>query len=70
MMVGLLTELQKDSLIEQQFDNNQFFNPVQDGNNNWIISTQEIDNCVNPNFDWVKSLSLIEFVPKTSDIEL
>jgi len=40
---------------------------VEDGNTppNWIISTQEIDQCVNPEFMWVKDLPLIEWVPPT-----
>ncbi len=63
-MVGLLTELQKDSLIGQEFAPDSYFNPVQDNDDNWIISQEEMNGCTNVNFQWVKNLSLIEFVPK------
>jgi hypothetical protein len=64
MMVALLTIEQKDSLIGQQYASDSYFNPIQDINNNWIISTQEVDQCINPNFMWVKDLPLIEYIPK------
>lgn len=62
--VGLLTESQKDSLIGQLYDEDSYFNPIQDDFDQWIISTEEIDFCVNPEFMWVKDLPLIEYVPK------
>ena len=46
-----------------QLQNGWYFNPVQDGNGDWIISTQEIDNNTNPDVIWVKDLPLIEYVP-------
>ena len=52
--VGLLTELQKDSLLGQEFAPDSYFNPIQDANDNWIISVEEIEFCVNPEFQWVK----------------
>jgi hypothetical protein len=64
MMVALLTIEQKDSLIGQQYASDSYFNPIQDINNNWIISTQEVDQCINPNFIWVKDLPTIEYIPK------
>jgi hypothetical protein len=59
--VGLLTIPQKDSLLGHKYNEDTYFNPVQDTNTNWIISTQEIDYCINPDFDWVKTLPLIEW---------
>jgi hypothetical protein len=64
--VGLLTESQKDSLIGQLYDDDSYFNPIQDANDNWIISIEEIDQCVNPEFQWVKTLPLIDYKPKPS----
>ena len=61
--VGLLTEEQKDKLIGQQFMLDVYFNPVQDNNDNWIISVEEIDQC-NNEFSWVKELELITYEPK------
>jgi hypothetical protein len=64
IQVGLLTEIQKDELIGQLYDEDSYFNPIQDVNDNWIISIEEIDQCVNPNFMWVKDLPLIPYEPK------
>ena len=64
--VGLLTETQKDSLIGQLYDEDSYFNPIQDDFDNWIISVEEMDFCVNPEFQWVKDLPLIDYKPKPS----
>ena len=67
IQVGLLTESQKDSLVGQLYDDDSYFNPIQDDFDQWVISTEEIDFCVNPEFQWVKELPLIEYVPKPVD---
>ena len=64
IQVGLLTEVQKDELVGQMYDEDSYFNPIQDLNDNWIISVEEIDQCVNPTFMWVKELPLIPYEPK------
>jgi len=64
--VGLLTESQKNELVGQLYDEDSYFNPIQDLDENWIISVEEIDQCVNPEFQWVKNLPLIEYKPKPS----
>ena len=68
LYVGLLTEVQKDSLLIQQYAPDCYFNPIQDLNNNWIISVEEIANCVNDEFIWVKDLELIVYVPKENPL--
>ena len=64
--VGLLTETQKDSLVGQLYDEDSYFNPIQDISDQWIISSEEMDFCVNPEFQWVKDLPLIDYKPKPS----
>ena len=64
--VGLLTETQKDSLVGQMYDEDSYFNPIQDDFDNWIISIEEMEFCVNPEFAWVKDLPLIDYKPKPS----
>lgn len=64
--VGLLTETQKDSLIGQLYDEDSYFNPIQDISDQWIISVEEMEFCVNPEFAWVKDLPLIDYKPKPS----
>ena len=66
--VGLLTETQKDSLIGQLYDEDSYFNPIQDEFDNWIISVEEMEQCINTDFLWVKDLELIEYVPKPTTI--
>jgi hypothetical protein len=66
IQVGLLTESQKDSLVGQMYDEDSFFNPITDLDDQWIISVEEMEFCVNPEFMWVKDLPLIEYKPKPS----
>tara|TARA_R110000868_G_scaffold259641_1_gene517867 strand:- start:153 stop:416 length:264 start_codon:yes stop_codon:yes gene_type:complete len=64
LYVGLLTEQQKNDLILQWYAPDCYFNPLQDLNENWIISVEEMANCTNEEFMWVKDLPLILYVPK------
>jgi hypothetical protein len=64
--VGLLTESQKNELVGQLYDEDSYFNPIQDISEQWIISVEEMEFCVNPEFMWVKDLPLIEYIPKPS----
>jgi hypothetical protein len=64
MIVAQLTPEQADELKGKEFVQDNYFNPIQDVNDNWIISVEEIDQCVNPEFMWVKELPLIPYEPK------
>jgi hypothetical protein len=64
ILVGLLTETQKEQLVGQWYETDSFFNPIQDINDNWVISIEEMHDCVNPDFMWVKDLEQIEYQPK------
>lgn len=63
-LVGILNQEQKDSLVGQLYTDDSYFNPIQDFYDNWIISTEEMINCTNEQFEWVKDLELIEYKPK------
>jgi len=65
IQVALLTEQQKDQLVGQQYAPDSYFNPIQDEDNNWIISIEETQAT---DIQWVKELALIEFKPKPSPI--
>lgn len=71
--VAILTEEQYNLLVGQEYETDSFFNPVLDCNENWIISEQEIDQCVNPDFDFIKTLPLIDwcgpYVPVSGSTE-
>ena len=60
-MIAILTTEQKDLLVGQTYDGVCFYNPIQDINNNWIISEEEINQT---NLEWLKSLPLSEYLPK------
>lgn len=64
ILVGLLTLEQKNDIFEMLYDEDSYFNPIQDADDNWIISIEEIENCNVEQFQWVKQLPLIEYKPK------
>ena len=68
MIVGLLTIEEKDLLIGQQYAPDSYFNPIQDSLGDWVISTEEIDQNTNPDFDWLNDINLIEYKPKASPV--
>ena len=71
-MIAIITELQKDILVGKQFEMDSFFNPIQDLNNNWIISEIEYYYCLglwyldelNAELIFIKDLSLSIYEPK------
>ena len=65
IQVGLLTEVQKDELVGQWYAPDSYFNPIETAiENQWVISQEEMQQNVNPSFDWVKDLPLIPYEPK------
>jgi hypothetical protein len=62
MKVGLLTLEQKEDIQYKLFAPDSYFHAVLDGNDNWIITQQQMDNCINPDYLWVKELPLIDWV--------
>ena len=63
MIVGLLTIEEKDLLVGKQYAPDSYFNPIQDSVGDWVISTEEIDQNTNADFDWLKDINLIEYSP-------
>ena len=64
IQVGLLTETQRDEVWGQQYMDDSYMYPIQDVDDNWIMSQEVMEQCVNPDFLWVKDLPLIEYKPK------
>lgn len=60
MTVTLLTPEQKGLLIWQPYEPGAVFFPIQDKDNNWIISAEEVNGQV----QWVKELPGIEYEAK------
>jgi hypothetical protein len=62
--VGLLTEVQKNEIVGQLYAPDSFFNPILNLTDQWVISVEEMEQCVNPDYLWVKDLDLIPYEPK------
>jgi len=63
-LVGLLTEVQKDELVGVYYSADSIYNPIQDIDDNWVISVEEMLYTTNPETLWVKDLELITYEPK------
>ena len=61
MIVYLLTEEQKELLINKEFKKDSYFNPLEDNEGNWILSEYEVENCDNSEFEWIKKLETIDY---------
>ena len=66
MIVRKLTIEQKDFLIGKKWDSEQYFNPIQDANGNWIISNTEVIGC--NTIDWILTLPEITYNPIINDL--
>lgn len=67
MIVAQLTNEQAQSIKGVEYTIDNYFYPIQDANDIYIISMQEVEQC---EIDWVKKLPLIEYVPKQVNIKL
>jgi hypothetical protein len=71
-MIVIITIEQKDILVGQKYDGVCFFNPIQDLNDNWIISEIEYYYCLGlwyldelqTELEFITTLSLSEYFPK------
>jgi hypothetical protein len=63
-LVGLLTEVQKDELVGVYYSADSIYNPIQDIDDNWVISTEEMIYTTNEDTLWVKDLDLIPYIAK------
>ena len=72
MLVGKLTQEQKDLLVGQLVQPDWYFYPVLSYGTipaEWIISQEEMNGSIYPQNVWVKELPLIEFIPKPKESE-
>jgi len=60
MTVALLTIEEAEQLKGVEVVPDNYFNPIQDADNNWIISLEEVEQC---SIEWVKNLPKIEYKP-------
>lgn len=75
-MIAIITQQQKDILVGKTWDGVCFFNPIQDLNDNWIISEIEYYYCLglwyldelNIELQFIKELVLSEYYPKITPL--
>lgn len=74
-MIAIITQQQKDILVGKTFETDSYFNPIQDLNNNWVISEIEyyyclglwyLDECPSELL-FIKDLILSLYEPKISE---
>lgn len=65
MLVIKITEIVANQIAGQDYDGiGSLFYPIQDADDNWIISQQEYDSCVYPEMKELIGNDLIPFNPK------
>lgn len=64
MIVYKLTPEQAEELTGKEYAKDMKFAPTEDVDGNFFIGIEEIEQCVNEKFMWVKDLPQIEHKPK------
>jgi len=67
MKVAKLTQQQADELKGKEYAKDSVFNPIQDANDNWVISIEEVEAC---DIEWIKKLPMIDYNPKKDNIKI
>lgn len=67
MIVAQLTNEQAESIKNVEYTADNYFYPIKDANDIYVISMQEVEQC---DIDWVKQLPIITYVPKQVNREL
>jgi len=57
----ILTKQQFQLIAGQEYAKDSFFNPVLDADGDIVISEEEVEQCANPDFQFVKDLPFKEF---------
>lgn len=69
MIVYLLKPEQKESLDGKFYYNGTYFNPIQDADNNWVVTEEEVSLASYKDIIWVKDLPSIEYKAKEVILE-
>ena len=64
MEVIKLTQEQKQEIEGKKFMIDQYFLPLEDADGNWVVTVFEMENCIHPDFQWIKHCPCIEYKPK------
>lgn len=71
MIVYRLAPEQAESLRGEEFAPDSYFNAnVLNGTGQYFLSIEEVNQCVNPDYQWVKNLPQVEYVPPVQPGEI
>jgi len=70
MIVYKLTAEQANELQGVEYMKDCYFSPTLDADGNYFISIEEIDQCVNKDFEWINGLEPIKYNPIIADLGL
>lgn len=62
MIAYNLTSEQASVLSGIQFMSGNYFYPIQDVAGNWFITREEVNQCTNEEYMWVKELPATEYI--------
>lgn len=68
MQVVRITEQEKNSLLGEKWDDETFFNPVLDADNEWFVSIEEVYGCNKQEFQWLKQCELVIYKPIITEL--
>ena len=68
MKVAIITAAQAVALQGKEFATDSIFNPIQDAENNWVVSEEEIAQITNEDFAFLRTLELVDFKPNQTVI--
>lgn len=60
MIVAKITQKEANQLKGVEIVKDNYFNPIQDKNGNWIISLEEVEQST---IEWLKDLPIIDYQP-------
>jgi hypothetical protein len=63
MKVLKLTEEQKELLVDKEYDDDCYFNPILDADGNWFISLEERQYNKKEEYNWINNLEEIDYNP-------
>jgi hypothetical protein len=67
IQVALLTTEEANQLKGAEIVKDNYFNPIQDANDNWIISLEEVEQST---IEWLKDLPIIDYQPIKDVVKL
>lgn len=64
-----LTEAEAFEIKGKEYTKDMYFNPIQDAQGGWVVSIEEVDNCDNELFVYLKTKDKIDFFKKVYDLK-